>query len=73
MADYPASLDVRSLTTWPGVLTPAHQRRRSDFSATLTSTLGALTRELNALAPHRGLSATDTATVHAALLGEWDA
>ncbi|MCU1592446.1 MAG: heat shock protein DnaJ domain protein [Frankiales bacterium] len=49
MSDYPASLDVRPLTTWPGTLTPAHRRSRSNFSAPLGATLDVLTRELNAL------------------------
>ena len=49
MNDYPASLDVRPLTTWPGELLPWHKRQRSQFSAPLRSTLAALTRELSAL------------------------
>jgi hypothetical protein len=49
MTDYPASLDVRPLTTWPGALTPAHKHTRSQFSAPLRSTLTLLTRELDAL------------------------
>jgi hypothetical protein len=46
---YPDSLDVRPLTTWIGDLTPAAGRRRAPFSATLTSTLKTLSRELAAL------------------------
>ena len=49
MNDYPPSLDVRPLTTWPGELLPWHKRQRSQFSAPLRSTLAALTRELSAL------------------------
>jgi hypothetical protein len=49
MSDYPASLDVRPLTTWPGDLTPAHRRAQAQFSAKLSATLSTLTRELNAL------------------------
>ena len=49
MNDYPASFDVRPLTTWPGELLPWHKRQRSQFSAPLRSTLSALTRELSAL------------------------
>jgi hypothetical protein len=46
MSDYPASLDVRPLTAWPGTLTPAIKRERSLFSATLRNTLTILDREL---------------------------
>jgi hypothetical protein len=46
MTDYPASLDVRPLTTWPGTLTKPGQRQRALFSATLRSTLSLLDREL---------------------------
>ncbi len=49
MADYPDNLDVRSLTTWPGALTPAGRRQSSPFSSTLTSTLSTLRTELSAL------------------------
>lgn len=49
MSAYPDGLDVRPLTTWLGELTPAHKRTRAQFSATLGSTLGLLTRELAAL------------------------
>lgn len=47
MTFYPPSLDVRPLTTWPGVLSTS--RTRASFSAGLTATLETLTRELNAL------------------------
>lgn len=53
MTDYPDSLDTRALTTWPGLLTPAHQRERSPYSAGLTSTLSLLSREFRAVACHR--------------------
>lgn len=53
MTDYPDNLDVRPLTTWPGSLTPSHQRQRSPFSAPLRSTLGSLRVELRALECHR--------------------
>lgn len=46
MSDYPSALDVRPLTTWPGALTPADQRERSQFSSTMRQTLQLLTREL---------------------------
>lgn len=46
MTAYPESLDVRPLTTWPGALTPDDERARSQFSATLASTLEILDREL---------------------------
>jgi hypothetical protein len=46
MTDYPSSLDVRPLTTWPGKLTRPHHRQRSPFSAPLRSTLSILDREL---------------------------
>lgn len=46
MSDYPYGLDVRPLTTWPGTLTPAHQRKRSQFSAPIRNTLSILNREL---------------------------
>lgn len=49
MNDYPANLDVRPLTTWPGTLTAWSSRTRSQFSAPLRSTLTLLTRELDAL------------------------
>jgi hypothetical protein len=48
--DYPASLDVRPLTTWPGTLTRPDQRQRSQFSAPLRQTLDTLDRELYQLA-----------------------
>lgn len=51
--DYPASLDVRPLTTWPGTLTPDHRRQRSPFSAPLRSTLDVLDRELHQLGAKR--------------------
>lgn len=44
MSDYPSSLRVAPLTTWPG--TPTRVRERSQFSATLRSTLEVLDREL---------------------------
>jgi len=47
MIDYPADLDVRPLTNWPGPLTAA--RTRAPFSAGLTATLDTLRRELAAL------------------------
>lgn len=46
MSDYPAELDVRPLTTWPGELTPAAKRRSAPFTAPLGSTLATLDREL---------------------------
>ena len=49
MNDYPSSLDVRPLTTWPGALTADHARTRSTFSAPLSATLALLTRELDKL------------------------
>lgn len=50
MNDYPYSLDVRPLTTWPGSLLRWDQRRQAPFRAPLRSTLTTLTRELDALA-----------------------
>lgn len=50
MTDYPSSLIVRPLTTWPGKLTPGYDRRRSPFSATMRSTITTLSRELGCLA-----------------------
>src|SRR4051794_38059199 len=46
MSDYPFGLDVRPLTSWPGTLTPSHQRKRSQFSAPIRNTLSVLNREL---------------------------
>lgn len=47
--DYPDSLTVRPLTTWPGPRTPDAKRVRSQFSAPLKSTLAVLDRELTKL------------------------
>lgn len=52
--DYPESLDVRPLTTWPGELTPDHLRRRAPYKATLRTTLFDLNRELRAIGADRG-------------------
>lgn len=49
MNDYPHSLQVAPLTTWPGALTADHARQRSKFSTPLTLTLPLLTRELDML------------------------
>lgn len=53
MSDYPATLDVRPLTTWPGALTPPGRRERALFSATLRQTLSLLDRELYQLGARR--------------------
>jgi hypothetical protein len=49
VSDYPWQLDVRPLTTWPGILLGWNQRRQAPFRAPLRSTLATLTRELGAL------------------------
>lgn len=47
--DYPESLDVRPLTTWPGTPTPAHARRPAPFRAGLSATKATLRTELLAI------------------------
>ncbi|ACV79061.1 J domain-containing protein [Nakamurella multipartita] len=48
-AQYPESLAIRPLTTWPGRLTPDAARVVSPFTAPLASTLRILDRELDAI------------------------
>ena len=49
MTEFPAWLNIHPLTDWPGRLTPAEQRRRSGFSAPLSSTRALLQQETGAL------------------------
>jgi hypothetical protein len=47
--DWPDTLKVGPIGEWPGTLTPERQRRMSPFSATLSSTLRILDREIYGL------------------------
>lgn len=47
---YPTTLIVSPMTSWPGSMTPPSQRVQSQFSASLTTTLQLLNRELAHLA-----------------------
>lgn len=49
MTDYPDSLDVRPLTSWPGTPTPAFRRQRTPYRVGLRKTLQDLDRELRAI------------------------
>lgn len=49
MSDWPAGLAVGPLGDWPGGLTPAHKRQRSQFSAGWLSTTRMLRSELQHL------------------------
>jgi hypothetical protein len=46
MSAWPDALRVAPIRDWPGVLTPAHDRKRSLFSAGLPATLELLDREI---------------------------
>jgi hypothetical protein len=49
VSDWPDTLKVGPIGEWPGTLTPERQRRMSPFSATLSSTLRILDREIYGL------------------------
>lgn len=53
MSDWPEKLKVGPIGAWPGALTPERERRVSPFSATLSSTLRILDREIYALVDTR--------------------
>ncbi len=53
MSAWPETLKVGPIGDWPGMLTPADQRRMSPFSATLGSTLSILDREIYQLVDTR--------------------